>query len=388
MAPPPAIMLARICSAESDAATVRRCIRAFPGPSRDTQTLLKLARHPELTEIQVVELLARQPVSAERLMRAIRSPLYGFTRHVSGISQVVHLLGPHSVVALSLSLELATLTGDAAKFSTIGAACHRRSLLTALTARALAIELHANRSEDFMLVGLLQDIGVLIMALAFESNYSRPDVAARHHRIPCSCEHPAFGPTHADIGAQLLRDWGLPQHLVHSTRLSHTVATLVPQSAAAGPIPTVVATAACIADALVAGAADEAFAGGRALATGWLHLGVRQLQRVVVSILQQIPCAETVFGVRLMGQALEQGMTSVAREILPRHSMPALMSTKRHQAPAKTENGNGLAAELQGYRKRNDVDPRTFAPSARSICLGQGTHGVRRAQRGQRHRAS
>src|SRR5690606_3586497 len=102
-------------------------------------------------------------------------------------------------ISLSLSFSLHGLSsgqGDALDDTRYWS----RSLLTALAARTIAIELDEPQPEDFLLAGLLQDIGVLAMAALLGGPYVKLYDASADHADLLGQEDARYGFNHVQAG--------------------------------------------------------------------------------------------------------------------------------------------------------------------------------------------
>jgi putative nucleotidyltransferase with HDIG domain len=93
----------------------------------------------------------------------------------------------------------------------------------AIFAREVAIRLGRPDPDGDLNAGLLRDVGVLLLQQTF------PDAWAGLARQPgdplgdaqCQRERAVFGTDHAEIGAEVLRKWGLPDDVVEPIRHHH-----------------------------------------------------------------------------------------------------------------------------------------------------------------------
>src|SRR5690606_39068479 len=135
-----------------------------------------------------------------------------------------------------------------------------RSLLTALAARTIAIELDEPQPEDFLLAGLLQDIGVLAMAALLGGPYVKlydacADPAGLHEQ-----EDAGYDFNVVQAGVQLLKDWRLAEGICDSVRGSHQARPAAGRAdAEVAHLSACVAAAACIADAWFQGTSLATF---------------------------------------------------------------------------------------------------------------------------------
>jgi HD-like signal output (HDOD) protein len=93
----------------------------------------------------------------------------------------------------------------------------------AMLARELAVRSGLPSPEDYLLAGLLRDVGVLLLQQTFPGQWA---VHAAWPGDPlgddlCERERATFGVDHAEVGADVLRKWNLPDEVVEPIRHHH-----------------------------------------------------------------------------------------------------------------------------------------------------------------------
>jgi hypothetical protein len=78
-------------------------------------------------------------------------------------------------------------------------------------------------AEDDLLCGLLRDLGGLILRQAFPGEYERfhAGMAERPFSAYCQYERDLFGADHAEVSADLLKRWRLPESITEPLRFHH-----------------------------------------------------------------------------------------------------------------------------------------------------------------------
>ncbi|WP_025323352.1 HDOD domain-containing protein [Deferrisoma camini] len=174
------------------------------------------------TAEDVAETLRADPALAARVLKLVNSAFYGLPRRVETVTHAVALLGREEVRALAVA------TAAAETFRNVPAAdvsmdsFWRHSVYAAAVAATLAPGSRRTGRERLLLSGLLHDVGWLVL-LHLEPERARAVLEAdgegweRLHQV----EKEVLGFTHADVGARLLSDWGLPQSLWEPVAFHH-----------------------------------------------------------------------------------------------------------------------------------------------------------------------
>lgn len=177
---------------------------------------------PSSTIQDISEIVRTDPSLVANILKVVNSPYYGIRSKVDTISRAISIIGLDdlyniitTVVAVNSFSKIATNLVKPATF-------WRHSFCTAILAKKIAGLSGVLHTERLYVVGLLHDIGSLIL-------YSSQPVISEeiikesdgdeevHYRI----EKEKLGFTHADIGSELLSQWGLPEVLTKTIRQHH-----------------------------------------------------------------------------------------------------------------------------------------------------------------------
>lgn len=167
---------------------------------------------------QLAKDIAVDPRITAELLKFANSTAFGLRRKAASVFEAVNYLGIKRTVSLVLTKGVIESQMQAAK-SLPRDLRNWHSLRSVMTASAAAVFAghDANLSpETAYVLGLLQDIGVLVMAHAWGDSYQRLLLRARqvgHLRLE-TCERQEFGMTHAEVSAALLQKWNMPPFLV------------------------------------------------------------------------------------------------------------------------------------------------------------------------------
>jgi len=191
------------------------CVRPLP------QLLVKLSAALRDNEVSPDE-LARDisvdtRVTAE-LLRLSNSSALGRAHKTTNLTDAVNFLGVKRTVSLVLSAGL--LKAQAGLLGPLSQPTRTwynyRSVLTGSVASSFAHHLEIISSETAYILGLLQDVGILVLANAYGERYL--GLLSRARDIPLlrleHLEHEDFQTTHSEVSAALLQKWGLPESLV------------------------------------------------------------------------------------------------------------------------------------------------------------------------------
>ncbi len=171
--------------------------------------------------IDISQVISTDASLSARLLRMANSALYGFPGKIEDINRAVTIIGTRQIN------DLATATAVIDQFSEVNSEhldileFWSHSIAVGCLSRTFAQERREANAEHFFLLGILHDIGRLILFIQEgEIIQNILDVLKGRPLSLTDIEHAVLGFTHADIGSLLLNDWGLPNS-VHEAIASH-----------------------------------------------------------------------------------------------------------------------------------------------------------------------
>jgi HD-like signal output (HDOD) protein/CheY-like chemotaxis protein len=174
--------------------------------------------HDTVSMDELAKDISVDPKITAELLKLTNSTALGLRRKVTKVFDAVNFLGVRRTVSLILSANVLRAQDKLLKPlpNSIRGWYNSRSVLIASTASSFAQNLEDVSAETAYILGLLQDIGILVLGHALGEPYLQmlkrvQDIA--HLRLDVS-ERQAFHLTHAEVSAALLQKWGLPQSLI------------------------------------------------------------------------------------------------------------------------------------------------------------------------------
>lgn len=213
-------------------------LRALPKVVLQLQRLLDSG---EACSATVAHCLRNDPALSAQVLRIANSSWYHLSAKVNTISRAVTIIGHNAINNLVLASSVVGLI-EQKKMPNFDMQAHwEHSLKTAILARLMAEECNVLHSEPFFIGGLLHDIGTMVIVLKLpelsRTLYMRfPEETMSIHDI----ERQTLGFTHADVGAELLASWSLPNELVEAVRHHHQ-----PTQASDSPLNAAIIQIAC-----------------------------------------------------------------------------------------------------------------------------------------------
>lgn len=167
----------------------------------------------------LAETLKLDPAISARLLRIVNSPIYGFPKQIDTISRAVSLLGTQAIIDLVTATTVGkTFAGVPIQLMDVSKFWHR-SVLCALLAGKIAKSCGIQDSERFFVEGLLRDLGHYVLyQYAPERAQSALIEAGYLDASLAEVEQSNIGCDFAEVGAELVRSWGMPIQIEQAIR--------------------------------------------------------------------------------------------------------------------------------------------------------------------------
>ncbi len=167
----------------------------------------------------LADVLKLDPAISARLLRIVNSPVYGFPKQVETISRAVSLLGTQAITDLVTATTVGkTFAGVPIQLMDVSKFWHR-SVLCALLAGKIAKSCGIKDSERHFVEGLLRDLGHFVLYQYAPQRAQSALIEAGHLDVSLAeVERSNIGCDFAEVGAELVRSWGLPAQIEQAIR--------------------------------------------------------------------------------------------------------------------------------------------------------------------------
>ncbi len=174
--------------------------------------LKRVLADPDVDLASVAGVLEIDPAVTARLLRVANSPLFGLTCTVDTVSRAVMLLGLQRVHDLVLSTTIATMF-KGMRYEAINVYDYwKQSVFRANVARALAQDCGISPPDRVFVLGLLSDIGHLVLYEQLARQMQAVYLHAEEQELPLDeAERHLLGFDYAEVGAALVRRWQMPE---------------------------------------------------------------------------------------------------------------------------------------------------------------------------------
>ena len=167
------------------------------------------------------DLISFDPALTARLLRYCNSAYFAGADPVASVTDAIGRVGFNSISTLmtaACSKDTFNMPVDCGLDSAV---LWKHSVLTAFGARFVA-EATGGDSNMLFTAGILHDAGRVVLAKKYSSQYGQLMAQARHQSVQASLlESDAYGFTHAEVSATMLRNWRFPSLLAKCVHYHH-----------------------------------------------------------------------------------------------------------------------------------------------------------------------
>lgn len=183
---------------------------------------MELLNDPNTSASDIGNVINEDPALTLRLLKIVNSAFYGFPSRIETVSRAITIIG---------TLELADLIVGSTVVNTFAHLPNklvnmeqfwRHSLYSGIVARLLAGRLRAPHTERCFVLGLLHDIGCLVLYRQWPEKSCQALELCATGKLPLYlAEQQVFGFDHGAIGAELMQQWKLPESFVEVAQHHH-----------------------------------------------------------------------------------------------------------------------------------------------------------------------
>ena len=273
-------------------------------PSQPTVALqvLQISQDANNAVDELIRIIQTDPSMTARVLKVVNSSYFGASRRISSLKQAVVALGLRSVRMMAISMSLADAMrqkhkrGESADDAFSEARFWRRSLTTAIAARKFSVLMAPRLAEEAFVSGLLADIGMAAAWHSAQDIYRAVLIEWRRRKAPLvEVERQRLGVTHADLSAELLRKWRLPENIAAAAGAHHGVFAQLDGEAA--ELSAIVRGAAWVADLASGDSAAEQIEAAAKWIDQTLGISERALHEMLRELNKQVDEIAATFSV-------------------------------------------------------------------------------------------
>jgi len=173
---------------------------------------------PNSSMSDVAQILVHDPAITARLLKLVNSPFFGLTTRVDTMTRAINMLGTQQVHDLVLATVVVDSFSGFVNDSLNLYDFWFNGVYCAVTARLLAYHCNDLDTERPFIAGLLHNIGHLVTYQILPEQSKATLALAEEKNIDLYlAEREVLGFDYAQVGAELMREWQLPDSLQEIT---------------------------------------------------------------------------------------------------------------------------------------------------------------------------
>ncbi|TVR70290.1 MAG: HDOD domain-containing protein [Spirochaetaceae bacterium] len=200
----------------------------FPESIMELRTLLE---DPDAEVSAIARALSKDPALTADLLRTVNSARYMLPRKMDNVVEAVKVVGLRGLRQMLFSYGTQRVLGDG-EDNSVSRDLWEHSQRTAFYAYGIARYICKRKDilDDVYVGGILHDMGKIVFSNLHPDTVERIRTFSLNRGIPSSVfEEMANGIDHAEVGAQLARQWNFPDVLVQTIRHHHAPLKAQPQ---------------------------------------------------------------------------------------------------------------------------------------------------------------
>jgi putative nucleotidyltransferase with HDIG domain len=197
-------------------------IKSFPSMPATGAKMLRMLEDPETTVDEIEDVLRHDPGLTGNVLKLANSAYFGIPSRVASTRQAVLLLGLKKLIQLVIaSCVNAVMDKPVPGYNMPPGNLWRHSIAVSIAAEALVKDKKNIEVEDIFTPALLHDIGKLILGHFVKEEQAAIEKIAETGVPYVVAENMVLGTDHAEVGAQVLKQWSFPRDVVDAVRWHH-----------------------------------------------------------------------------------------------------------------------------------------------------------------------
>lgn len=176
--------------------------------------IIRISREDRLSVNQMLPIIEKDPPLAMRVLKIANSPFYGLTEKVQSLRHAIVVIGLNQLAELATAFSIIRAFDEKGDELLPWRLFWEHSSATGFMAQMIAEELGLSTGENLYSVGLLHDIGKLVLHRVDPRRYKQAYRLIMQKRVTSSeAEEEVFGFSHTEAGFWIGERWELPQSI-------------------------------------------------------------------------------------------------------------------------------------------------------------------------------
>ena len=197
-------------------------VKAFPAMPTTATKLLPLLDNPDVSFSKIEEIIRYDPGLTANILKLTNSAYFGIPVKVHSVKQAMSLLGWKRLLQLVITLCMSSLMNKPIPgYDLPQGELWRHSVAVSIAAENIVKALNIPDADEVFTAALLHDVGKLILGGFVKKDMEFiQDMVAKGFSFDVA-EHIILGTDHAEVGANILKQWSFPEELVNAVSWHH-----------------------------------------------------------------------------------------------------------------------------------------------------------------------
>ena len=289
---------------------------SLPSPPGIAVEIIRMNEDDELQIAELARVISRDPAIAAKLLKTANSSSMGRPGQVGDIEDAIMVLGIRNVNLLALSFSLSAHAAPNPSRSFDYGRFWIESAVNTIAARSIANAVAKRQRDEAFLCGLLCDFGQLLLAEMVPSEYAPVIEQERATHEPVHViEASVLSCDHAEVGSDVLREWGLPALVCDSIGAHHDPTLVEGKDEDAERLAQVLQLASACASLYVSGSVDFV---DEILVLGerYFGMGPNEVQGIIDQVREGVPELLEILDLKAVDQSEVARLRDQASELL------------------------------------------------------------------------
>lgn len=177
---------------------------------------------------ELAAIISRDAAIAARVVSLANSSFFSRGTKINTLERALLVLGTDTIKTIVITASIQQFfSGFNNQHTHYLKSFWKRSLFCSLVAKSLAILTSYPNPDEAYLTGLLHNIGELVLETNYPDPYGKLLTEQNNETTRCQLEKQTFGFNHPEVGAWLVREWGLNDFVADAIEFHHAEAKTV-----------------------------------------------------------------------------------------------------------------------------------------------------------------
>ncbi len=206
-----------------DVKEITRHIISLPAMPTIVAKLLEMIDNPSTSASGLAKLISSDQALTARILKLANSSYYAFTNQIKTVQLAISLLGFNTITNLAISLTLTKRFNTEYRDDDFDRMRYwEHCLAVAIVGKRLSEELKIGAPSEIFTIGILHDIGKLIIHEYLHPRYLEIEKRTRDMgETSQMAEMVVIGVDHTQIGSWLCQSWKLPMDIENAVGFHH-----------------------------------------------------------------------------------------------------------------------------------------------------------------------